>query len=60
MTSFRPAGLPAVMILMAMALMGLVDNFVVVIAETTGLWQFQVIRSAMALALLVCWSLQPR
>ena len=54
MTSFRPAGLPAVMILMAMALMGLVDNFVVVIAETTGLWQFQVIRSAMALALLVC------
>lgn len=40
------------MVLGGMALMGLVDNFVATIAETTGLWQFQVIRSAMALALL--------
>lgn len=53
------------MILMAMALMGLVDNFVVVIAETTGLWQFQVIRSCIALALLAGvarlagWRLRP-
>lgn len=55
----------AVMILTAMALMGLVDNFVVVIAETTGLWQFQVIRSAMAMVMLAAvarvagWRLRP-
>ena len=55
----------AMMILTAMALMGLVDNFVVVIAETTGLWQFQVIRSSIALALLAGlarwagWRLRP-
>lgn len=53
------------MILTAMALMGLVDNFVVVIAETTGLWQFKVIRSTMAMALLfgvarlAGWRLRP-
>lgn len=41
------------MILTAMALMGLVDNYVVIIAETAGLWQFQVIRSAMALGMLI-------
>ncbi|WP_238547931.1 DMT family transporter [Meridianimarinicoccus roseus] len=46
----------AAMILTAMALMGLVDNFVVVIADTAGLWQFQVIRSAMALCLLVVFA----
>jgi len=55
----------AAMILTAMALMGLVDNYVVVIAETTGLWQFQVIRSAIALAGLTAlaramgWRLRP-
>jgi drug/metabolite transporter (DMT)-like permease len=68
--SFSPAEnrpvAAAAMILTAMALMGLVDNFVVVIAETTGLWQFQAIRSAMALAMLVAvahwqgWRLRPR
>lgn len=41
------------MILTAMAMMGLVDNYVVIIAETAGLWQFQVIRSALALGLLI-------
>jgi drug/metabolite transporter (DMT)-like permease len=57
--------LATALILIAMALMGLVDNFVVVIAETTGLWQFQVIRSAMAMALLASvaraagWRLRP-
>lgn len=55
----------AALILTAMALMGLVDNYVVVIAETAGLWQFQVIRSTIALALLagvaraVGWRLRP-
>lgn len=48
-----------------MALMGLVDNFVATIADTAGLWQFQVIRSAMAIALLTAvarwrgWRLRP-
>lgn len=55
----------AALILIAMALMGLVDNYVVVIADTAGLWQFQVIRSAMAMALLAAvargtgWRLRP-
>ncbi|WP_168201247.1 DMT family transporter [Qingshengfaniella alkalisoli] len=54
------------LILTAMALMGLIDNYVVIIAETTGLWQFQVIRSAMALCMLMAvarwrgWRLRPR
>ncbi|MGS4946217.1 DMT family transporter [Meridianimarinicoccus sp. RP-17] len=57
--------LAAALILTAMALMGLVDNYVVVIADTTGLWQFQVIRSAMAMAMLAGiaraagWRLRP-
>lgn len=54
------------MILAAMALMGLADNFVVLIAETAGLWQFQVIRSAIVLCLIALvarwrgWRLVPR
>ncbi len=54
------------LVLAAMALIGIVDNFVATIAETTGLWQFQVIRSAMALTLLTLaastfgWRLRPR
>jgi len=53
------------MILTAMALMGLVDNYVVVIADTAGLWQFQVLRSSLALVLLATaarvagWRLRP-
>lgn len=52
--------------LVATALMGLADNFVVIIAQTAGLWQFQVIRSAIVLALIVAvarfqgWRLAPR
>lgn len=48
-----------------MAIMGLLDNYVRVIAETTGLWQFQVIRSTMAMAVLTLlarrrgWRLRP-
>lgn len=67
-SSAKPAAHPrlaVVFILTAMALMGLVDNFVATIAETTGIWQFQVIRSAMALGLLMAvarwrgWRLRP-
>ncbi|WP_424989894.1 DMT family transporter [Fluviibacterium sp. S390] len=56
----------AAMILTAMATMGLIDNYVRVIAETTGLWQFHVVRSSMCLGLLAIYArltgtrLQPR
>lgn len=43
----------AALILIAMCLMGLIDNFVVEIARTTGLWQFHVIRTTMGLTLLI-------
>lgn len=55
----------AALIVVAMAMMGLVDNFVVVVAETTGIWQFQVIRSTISLSLLALvarglgWRLRP-
>lgn len=61
----RPADAAARM-LVATALMGLADNFVVIIAQTAGLWQFQVIRSAIVLALILAvarfqgWRLAPR
>lgn len=54
------------MVIVAMAGLGLVDSVVPVIAETAGLWQFQVIRSTMALAALMAlarwrgWRLRPR
>lgn len=54
------------LVLTAMALMGLVDNYVATIAETAGLWQFQIMRSGMALCVLVAvarwqgWRLRPR
>lgn len=56
----------AALIVGAMALIGLVDNFVRVIAEDAGLWQFHLLRSLMALPLLwllaraVGGSLRPR
>ena len=52
--------------LVATALMGLADNFVVIIARTAGLWQFQVTRSAIALTLILVvarwqgWRVMPR
>jgi drug/metabolite transporter (DMT)-like permease len=52
--------------LVATALMGLADNFVVIIARTAGLWQFQVTRSAIALTLILAlarwqgWRVVPR
>ena len=45
-------GFGAAMIVGGMAMIGFTDNFVRVIAEDAGLWQFQLFRSAMALPLL--------
>jgi drug/metabolite transporter (DMT)-like permease len=52
-------GFGAAMIVGGMAMIGFTDNFVRVIAEDAGLWQFQFLRSAMALPLLVAaaWAL---
>jgi len=61
----RPARAAAA-ILAAMALLGLIDNFVPLIAAEAGLWQFHATRSAMALAALGAgaavfgWRLRPR
>ncbi|MFV0243641.1 MAG: DMT family transporter [Qingshengfaniella sp.] len=58
--------LAALFVLIAMALMGLVDNLVPIIGETTGLWQFQILRSGLALILLCViarwrgWRLAPK
>ena len=43
----------ALLIGMAMATVGFVDNFIRVIAEDVGLWQFHAFRSAVALALIL-------
>lgn len=40
------------LILLAMAIIGFIDNYVRVIAEDAGLWQFHAVRSAMAVPLL--------
>jgi drug/metabolite transporter (DMT)-like permease len=42
----------AALILAGMALLGFTDNFVRLIADDAGLWQFHLLRSAMALPLL--------
>ena len=47
-----PTTSAAIMVLAAMAVLGLVDNFVTRIAEAHGLWQFHVVRSALVLPLL--------
>ncbi|MEM1077596.1 MAG: DMT family transporter [Pseudomonadota bacterium] len=54
------------LILAAMLIIGLIDNYVRVIAEDAGLWQFHAVRSAMVLplltglALVFGWSLRAR
>jgi len=48
----RPV-LAAMLVLGAMALFGLIDNFMRLAAETGGLWQFQFLRGALAVAVLV-------
>lgn len=53
-------------VLAAVALLGLVDNFIRLVAAEAGLWQFHLTRSAMAAALLTVgaavlgWRLRPR
>lgn len=42
----------ALSVLAAMAIIGLIDNFVVFIAETHSLWQFQVSRTVMAMPII--------
>jgi drug/metabolite transporter (DMT)-like permease len=44
--------LAAGLILLAMAIIGFIDNFVRVIAEDAGLWQFHAVRSAMVLPVI--------
>jgi len=39
-------------VLVAMAVLGIIDNYVTVIAEDAGLWQFHALRTAMALPAL--------
>jgi drug/metabolite transporter (DMT)-like permease len=51
-TANRPV-LAAVLVLGAMALFGLIDNFVRLVAEDGGLWQFHFLRAVVSLALLV-------
>ncbi len=53
----NPIAFGAALLVMAMALIGLIDNFVRFIADEAGLWQFHVLRAAMALPLLalVLW-----
>lgn len=45
-------GFGAAMIMAGMAVIGLIDNFVRVLAEDGGLWQFHLLRTAMALPML--------
>ena len=42
-------------VLSAMAIIGFIDQFVAVIAETSSLWTFHLLRSAMMWALAVAW-----
>ena len=48
-----PAAFGAVLVVSGMTIIGLIDNFVRFIAEDAGLWQFHLIRSAIALPALV-------
>lgn len=48
----RPV-LAAVLVLSAMAMFGLIDNFMRLAAETGGLWQFHLLRALVALVLIV-------
>ncbi|MCR9125497.1 MAG: DMT family transporter [Rhodobacteraceae bacterium] len=43
----------ALAMVVAMAVIGVIDNFIVVLAEHIGLWQFHAVRAAMALPLVV-------
>ena len=47
----------ALLIVASMSLIGLIDNFVRIIAEESGLWQFHMFRSLIALPIIVCYCL---
>ena len=51
MSETRPVA-AALFVIAAMGVIGFIDNFVVVIAEETGLWQFHLMRAAMVLPIL--------
>lgn len=65
MTDTRPLAAAAA-ILTAMAIIGYIDNFVVVIAETGGLWQFHLLRALMVIPAVVLiavalgWPVRPK
>ena len=40
----------AISMVAGMLVVGFIDNFIVFISETIGLWQFQITRAAMAVA----------
>ncbi len=46
----RKAGL---IMALAMLIVGFIDNYIVVIAETASLWQFQIMRAGLALPILI-------
>ncbi len=46
----RKAGL---IMVFAMLIVGFIDNYIVVIAETASLWQFQIMRAGLALPILI-------
>ena len=43
----------AISMVAGMLVVGFIDNFIVFISETVGLWQFQITRAAIALPLIV-------
>ena len=45
----RKAGL---IMVLAMLIIGFIDNYIVVIAETASLWQFQIMRAGLALPVI--------
>jgi len=59
-------GKGAILMVLCMSVIGLVDNFVVLIAQESGLWQFHLIRALMICATIVVlarlrgWRLWPR
>ncbi len=59
MTTERPSHVMqgALMIVAAMSLIGLIDNFVRFIAEESGLWQFHLFRSIIAIPFVWCYTL---
>ena len=46
----RKAGL---IMVFAMLIVGFIDNYIVVIAETASLWEFQIMRAGLALPILI-------